>query len=93
MKLTKEEFIIRCIENKIIDELKDSPVRGTAYIEKKYQGSGVDAGKINRIIINYQIKKYGETISPQGSFEFRTREEYKKIARQEKARRKRELGK
>lgn len=88
MSLTKEEFKnkleeakIRKIERDIFEELKDSPVRGTAYIEKKYQGSGIDAGKINRWLINYQVKTYGETIAPTGEFEYKTTEEYKKISK------------
>lgn len=83
MTLTKEEFKdkfeearIRKLERDIFEELKDSPAKGTAYIEKKYQGSGIDAGKINRWIINYQVKVYGETIPTHSEDDFRSSDEY-----------------
>lgn len=98
MKLTKEEFKnkleeakIRKIEYTVFEELKDSPTQGSYYIEKKYQGSGIDAMKINRWIINYQVKKYGESLAPRSSDEFRTTTQLKKIAHDLRAERKRQL--
>jgi hypothetical protein len=98
MTLTKEEFknkleetMIKKIENQIFEELKNSPVKGTFYIEKKYQGTGINAGKINRRIINYQVKTFGETIAPRSSDEFRTTTQLKKIAHDLRAERKRQL--
>lgn len=56
-----EVFKIKLIEQQIYEELKDSFFPGINYIKEKYQGSNINISQVYRKIVNYQIKKYGES--------------------------------
>ena len=47
----------------IYEELKDAPFPGINYLKKKYEGLDLDLSKIYRKIVNYQVKKYGESFT------------------------------
>ncbi len=61
--MDKEEFKIKLIESQIYEELKDSPFPGLKYLQGKYQGLKIDISKVYRKIVNYQVKKYGESLT------------------------------
>lgn len=78
---TKEEFKIRLLEQQIYEELKDGYFGGVGYIRQKYDGSGIDASKVYRWIVNYRIKVYGTSTFLNPSFiVYKTRGERKRDA-------------
>lgn len=61
--MEREVFKIKLLELQIYEELKDAPFPGINYLKKKYEGLDLDLSKIYRKIVNYQVKKYGESFT------------------------------
>lgn len=66
--MDKEEFKRKLIENQIFNELKDCHFSGAKYIQNKWDGLDIDYSRVYRRIINYQVKKYGESLTYRSSF-------------------------
>lgn len=87
--MTKEEFIIRLIEQQIFDELKDGYFSGINYIRMKYEGSGIDFSRLYRRIVNYRIREYGTSSFPNLTDYYRSDERLKQNQNIKRARRNR----
>ena len=73
---SKEEFIRQLLEQQIFDELKEGYFGGCGYIRAKYEGTGIDASRVYRRIVNYRIKKYGtSTLENPSYYTYYTRED------------------
>lgn len=59
--MDKEQFKIFLLEQQIFDELKDGYFGGVGYIRNKYDGTGIDAARVYRRIVNYRISTYGSS--------------------------------
>lgn len=78
--MNAEKFKIKLMEQQIFDELKDSALTGCNYLKNKYKGLDIDYSVIYRKIINYQIKKYGNSITiGEKKITSRSREELNKL--------------
>lgn len=60
--MNKKEFIIKTIEQKIFDELKDASFWGVNYLKEKYQGMDINYTRLYVRIVNYQVKNYGRNL-------------------------------
>ena len=78
--MNSEEFKIRLIEQQIFNELKDSPMTGVNYIRNKWQGLDIDYSRLYRRIVNYQVKKYGNSLTiGNQKYNVKSKEELRKI--------------
>lgn len=79
------------MQEKILFELwKNTVITGTEYrrIELQRQFPDVNINKLHRDIVNYQVKKYGTSLNNQRSLN-----DFEKVARRAKERRRKKLGK
>ena len=78
--MNKEDFKRNLIESQIFNELKDSAITGVNYIRNKWGGLDIDYSAVYRRIINYQVKKYGYSLTiPAKKITGRSKEEINKI--------------
>ena len=89
--MTREIFkeqLLKKIEQQIFNELKDTPITGSKYILNKWNGLDIDYSAVYRRIVNYQIKKYGYSLTTsEKQFTGVSKEEADKLSRRKKQRR------
>ena len=79
--MDREEFKKQLLERQIYNELKDSALTGAKYILNKYEGVNIDYSKLYRKIVNYQVKKYGYSLTiPNKKYTGISKEEAEKIS-------------
>lgn len=61
--MSMKDFRQRVLEQQIFDELKDTSIRSSKHFKTKYQGADIDFTRLYTKIVNYQIQKYGHTLS------------------------------
>lgn len=61
--MNKDDFKKQLLETQIYNELKDSAITGANYIRNKWEGLDIDYSKVYRKIVNYQVKKYGASLT------------------------------
>ncbi len=75
-KKNSEEFQKQYFETVVFNELKDAYFPGISYIRNKYEDLGIDCWEVYRKIVDYRIKKYGNSyMSDPKKFPVKTREE------------------
>lgn len=60
--MDRELFKKKLLERKIFNDLKDAPMTGAKYILNTY-GENIDYTRIYVKIVNYQVKKYGHSLT------------------------------
>ena len=74
-----EEFKKKVLEEKIFNELKDGYIKNIEVIRKMYKGYEVDFTDVYRRIVNYQVKKYGQSLHASNNY-FHSLEECRNLS-------------
>ena len=74
-----EEFKKRILEEKVFNELKDSYIKNIEVMRKQYKGYDIDFTDVYRRIVNYQVKKYGQSLHSSNNY-FHSMEECLKLS-------------
>ena len=74
-----EEFKKKVMEEKIFNELKDSYIKNIEAIRRIYKGYDIDFTDVYRRIVNYQVKKYGQSLHSSNNF-FHSLEECRNLS-------------
>lgn len=74
-----EEFKKRILEEKVFNELKDSYIKNIEVMRKQYKGYNIDFTDVYRRIVNYQVKKYGQSLHSSNNY-FHSMEECLKLS-------------
>lgn len=74
----KDDFIKRINEEILFNEIKDSELVSAEYFRIKHKDKDVDYTRLYRRVNNYQIKKYGSSLSCR--CDFMTKEEREKAS-------------
>ncbi len=90
----REDFQKQYFETVVFNDLKDSYFPGIKYIREKYGDLGIDCWEVYRRVVDYRIKKYGNSymINPK-DFPFKTKDEILNDAKSVNKARKRMLDK
>ena len=85
--MNREDFKKKLIESQIFNELKDSAITGANYLRNKYEGADIDYSRLYRRIVNYQVKKYGHSLTIEAKkITGRSRKEIQQITERRKQR-------
>lgn len=71
----REDFQKQYFETVVFNDLKDSYFPGIKYIRDKYGDLGIDCWVVYRRIVDYRIKKYGNSYMSDPKEVFKTKEE------------------
>lgn len=74
-----EEFKKKILEEKIFNELKDSYIKNIDTMRRMYKDYDVDLTNVYRRIVNYQVKKYGQSLHSSNNY-FHSLEECKNLS-------------
>ena len=75
----KEDFKKKLLEEKIFNELKDSYIKNIEVLRKEYKDFDIDYTDVYRRIVNYQVKKYGQSLHSSNNY-FHSMEECIKLS-------------
>ena len=73
-----KEFQKNYFETVVFNELKDAYFPGISYIRNKYGDLGIDTWNVYRRIVDYRIKKYGNSYLSDPKQTYKTKEEMMK---------------
>lgn len=86
--MSKEDFRMRVLEQKLFEELKDKPLRNADTIRIKVKDYDIDFTRLYRRLVNYQVEKYGEQIQSFAKVQSWQEETYKRERDRKKKNRK-----
>lgn len=75
----REEFRKHLLEEKVFNELKDSYIKNIEVMRNQYKNYDIDFTNVYRRIVNYQVKKYGQSLHTSNNY-FHSMEECIKLS-------------
>lgn len=63
-----EEFKKQLLEEKVFNELKDSYIKNIEVMRNQYKDYDIDFTDVYRRIVNYQVKKYGQSLHSSSNY-------------------------
>ena len=75
----REEFKKQLLEEKVFNELKDSYIKNIEVMRNQYKNYDIDFTNVYRRIVNYQVKKYGQSLHTSNNY-FHSMEECIKLS-------------